>query len=171
MTYFIVLLAVLARFAPHAPNFSPVYAALLFGGAQLKSRDSIWYPLGLLALSDILLTTQVYHTRIGWTEIVQLVAFAAVALVGRWLRNRVSPASVIAASLAGAAAFFLISNLAVWLGWKMYPASWGGLLACYVAAVPFFRNTLESSLLWSAVLFGSYELARFVAARRRQPAA
>ena len=45
MTYIIVLLAVLARFAPHPYNFSPVYGALLFGGVYLKRRDSIWYPV------------------------------------------------------------------------------------------------------------------------------
>lgn len=41
MVYLIVLLAVLARFIPHIPNFSPVYGALLFGGAHLRKRDSI----------------------------------------------------------------------------------------------------------------------------------
>jgi len=39
MVYLIVLLAVLARFIPHIPNFSPVYGALLFGGAHLRKRD------------------------------------------------------------------------------------------------------------------------------------
>ncbi len=161
MIYLIVLLAVLARFAPHVPNFSPVYGALLFGGARLRSRDSIWYPVALLAASDVVLTTLVYHMRLGWrSEVVGLVAFAALALIGRWLRNRVSAKTVIAASLAAPAAFFLISNLGVWLEWKMYPATWEGLLACYVAALPFFRNTLVSSLLFSGVLFGGYEFYR-----------
>ncbi len=160
MIYLIVLLAVLARFAPHVPNFSPVYSALLFGGARLKSRDSIWFPVALLAASDIVLTTQVYHLRLGWMEPWDWVAFAVVALIGRWLRDRVSVRTVVAASLAGPTAFFLISNFAVWLGWKMYPATWGGLLSCYVAGLPFFRNTLVSSLLFSGVLFGGYELYR-----------
>ncbi len=83
-----------------------------------------------------------------------------VALIGRWLRHRVSARTVIAASLAGPTAFFLISNFAVWLGWRMYPATWGGLLGCYLAALPFFRNSLLSGLLFSGVLFGGYELYR-----------
>ena len=44
-----VVLAVLVRFVPHSPNFSPVFGALLFGGARLKSRDAVWFPLALLA--------------------------------------------------------------------------------------------------------------------------
>ncbi len=168
MTYVIVLIAVLTRFAPHPPNFSPVYAALLFGGAYLKTRDSIWYPVALLAASDIVLTTQVYRMRFSWRDdLLMLLAFAAVALIGRWLRNRVSARTVLAASLAGPTAFFLISNFAVWLGWKMYPPTWEGLVACYVAALPFFRNSLVSGLLYSGLLFGGYELYRRKIARQR----
>lgn len=160
MTYLIVLLAVLSRFLPHAPNFSPVFGALLFGGAYLKRRDSVWFPVALLAASDLVLTTQIYRIQVGWTQLLVWVAFAVVALIGHWLRNRVAVRTVLAASLAGPTAFFLISNFAVWLGWEMYPPTWEGLLACYVAALPFFRNSLLASLVSSAVLFGVYELYR-----------
>ncbi len=158
MVYIIVLLAVLTRFVPHLPNFSSVFGALLFGGAYLKRRDALWFPLSLLAASDFVLTTQVYHMRFRWTEIGVWVAYAAILLIGQGLRDRVSVRNVMAASLAGPIAFFLISNFAVWLGWQMYPPSWKGLLACYAAAVPFFRNSLVSSVVFSALLFGGYEL-------------
>ncbi len=160
MTYLVVLLAVLSRFAPYLPNFSPVFGALLFGGAYLKSRDSVWFPVALLAASDIVLTTQIYHMQVSWTQLLVWGAFAVVALIGRWLRNRLSVRTVLAASLAGPTAFFLISNFAVWLGGKLYPPTWEGLVACYVAAIPFFRNSLLSSLLFSGVFFGAYEYYR-----------
>ncbi len=155
MTYVIVALAVLARFAPHPPNFSPVFGALLFGGARLRPRDSIWFPVALLAASDVVLTTQVYHVRMGLGEALGWLAFGAVALMGRWLRNRVSMRTVMSASLAGPTAFFLISNFSVWLGWRMYPPSGAGLLACYAAALPFFGNSLLASLLFTGLLFGA----------------
>src|SRR5204863_5036010 len=161
MTYVIVLIAILSRFAPHPPNFSPVYAALLFGGAYLKTRDSVWYPVALLSASDFVLTTQVYQMQFVWRqESLILLAFAAVALIGRWLRNRVSARTVLAASLAGPTAFFLISNFAVWLVLKMYLPTWEGLVACYLAALPFFGNSLLSGLLYSGLLFGAYEFYR-----------
>ena len=168
-----MLLAVLTRFAPHLPNFSPVFGALLFGGAYLKGRDSVWFPVALLAVSDIVLTTQVYRMQIGWSQLLVWLAFAVVALIGRWLRNDVSVRKVLAASLAGPTAFFFISNFAVWLGWRMYPPTWEGLLACYVAALPFFRNSLLSSLLFSGVLFGAYEFYRrkFAGPRLHNPVA
>ncbi len=42
--------------------------------------------------------------------------------------------------------FFLISNLGVWFYW--YPQTWEGLLACYLAAVPFYKNTLLGDLVF-----------------------
>ncbi len=158
MSYLVVLLAVLTRFIPHMPNFSPVFAALLFGGAHLKRRDAIWYPLLLLAASDVVLTTQVYQMRLAWGQSTTWLGFAVVALIGYWLRKRESAGRIGFAALAGPSAFFLISNFGVWLGWRMYPATWDGLVTCYVAALPFYRNSLLSSIVYTALLFGGYEL-------------
>ena len=58
---------------------------------------------------------------------------------------RVSVRTVLAASLVGAVAFFLISNFGVWLGGGMYSPTWKGLLDCYAAGLPFFRNSLLST--------------------------
>lgn len=160
MAYLIVLAAVAARLAPHPPNFSPVFAALLFGGACLKKRDSIWYPVALLAASDLVLTVGVFGMHFGWTDALGWLGFAAVALLGWWLRDRITVGRVLAASLAGPAVFFLISNFTVWLSGLMYPLTWGGLVACYVAAIPFFGNSLLAGVLFSGVLFGGYEFYR-----------
>jgi hypothetical protein len=43
--------------------------------------------------------------------------------------------------------FFLITNLAVWTS-GYYGLSMQGLLACYIMAIPFFTNTLLSTLLF-----------------------
>ena len=154
------MLAVLTRFIPHLLNFSPVFAALLFGGAHLKRRDAIWYPLALLAASDVLLTTLVYRMRLGWGQSITWLAFAVVALIGCWLRKRETVARIGVAALAGPTAFFLISNFGVWLGWHMYPATWDGLATCYAAALPFYRNSLVASVVYSAVLFGANGIYR-----------
>lgn len=160
MIYLVVLLAVLTRFIPHMPNFSPVFAALLFGGAHLKRRDAIWYPLLMLAASDVVLTTLVYRMRFGWGQSITWLGFAVVALIGYWLRNRESIGKLGVAALAGPTAFFLISNFGVWLGWRMYPPTWDGLIACYFTAVPFYRNSLLATVFYAAVLFGANEIYR-----------
>lgn len=66
MAYIVIVLATLARFIPHAWNFSPVYGALLFGGANMRKRDSVWFPVLTLGASDIVLTKFIYHLNLGW---------------------------------------------------------------------------------------------------------
>jgi hypothetical protein len=82
MVYMVIVLAVLTRFIPHAPNFSPVYGALLFAGANLKKRDSLWFSAVTFGASDIVLTKFVYHLSVGWGEPIQMAAFVSVAMIG-----------------------------------------------------------------------------------------
>ena len=161
MVYLIVVAAVLARFAIfHPVNFSPVYAALLFAGAFLKKRDSVWFPLLVIGLCDFLLTIGVYGSTFHWAYMLNLVAFAAVIPVGWLLRGRTSVGRVLGASLAGPTVFFVVSNLMVWAGGLMYPRTAAGLEACFALAIPFYGNTLASGVLFSAILFGGYEYYR-----------
>jgi Family of unknown function (DUF6580) len=160
MAYLIVLAAVLSRFAPHPANFSPVFGALLFGGAYLKKRDSVWFPVAILAVSDYALTTALYGEHFAWFYLFDWLGFAAVALIGGWLRDRITVRNVLTAALAGPAIFFIVSNFAVWLGGNLYPPTAAGLAACYVAATPFFGNSLAAGIVFSGVLFGGYEYYR-----------
>jgi hypothetical protein len=173
MAYLIVLAAVLARFAPHPADFSPVFGALLFGGACLKKRDSIWFPVAILAASDYALTTVIYGEHFAWFYLLDWLGFAAVALIGWWLRDRITVRRVLAAALAGPAVFFIVSNFAIWLGGHLYPLTAAGLAACYVAAIPFLGNSLAAGVLFSGVLFGGYEFyrRRIQRDRRAVPAA
>jgi hypothetical protein len=49
----------------------------------------------------------------------------------------------------------------------MYPLTAGGLVACYVAAIPFFQNTLAGDLFYSGLLFGGFALAEYLVPRLR----
>jgi hypothetical protein len=65
--------------------------------------------------------------------------------------------SFVAASLAMSSLFFVLSNAAVW--WAWYPHNWEGLLNCYAAAIPFFRPTIQSDLLFTTLTVGCYSVA------------
>ena len=82
-------------------------------------------------------------------------------MIGCSLRTRQNVGAIAFAALAGPTAFFVISNFGVWLGGhgaRMYPATWDGLVACYVAAFPFYRNSLLATAVYTAVLFGANEI-------------
>src|SRR5579864_9374636 len=128
MAYLIIVLATLSRFIPHLWNFSPVYGALLFGGANMKKRDSIWFSAVTLGASDIVLTKFIYHFDVGWGELVQMAAFASIAMIGWILQKRFSIGRLAFACLAAPTSFYLISDFGVWLGFNSYPHTWNGLV-------------------------------------------
>jgi hypothetical protein len=74
------------------------------------------------------------------------------------LRNSISTLRVLGASLSASVSFFVASNFAVWAAWGMYAKTLGGLGTCYIAALPFFRNSIVSETVFSLMIFS---LARF----------
>jgi uncharacterized protein DUF6580 len=170
MAYLVIVLATLARFIPHAWNFSPVYGALLFGGANMKKRDSVWFSALTLGASDVVLTKLIYHLGMGWTELIQLAAFVSIAMTGWILHDRFSIGRLAFACLAAPTVFYIISDFGVWIGYGSYPHTWSGLFACYVAAIPFQGRITLSTVLFSAILFGGQRVYARIAQRKQAQA-
>lgn len=157
MPYLYILAAVVLRVIPHPWNLSPMGAMFLFSGGTFRSKlQAMLVPLAALLISDYAVIQILYHGRFGWFSPWNWSAFALVGLIGWTLRGRITVGRVAAASLAGSTAFFVVSNFGVWAGGKLYPMTAAGLGACYVAALPFFGNTIAGDLLFSALMFGSY---------------
>jgi len=153
LAYVFVLFAIAVRFMPHPLAFTPVMAALLYFGAR-GSRRQVWVPLVLLAASDVVLTRLVYSYPFSWDHFVTWAWYAAMLWLGNSLRDHTSVLRVAASALAGSASFFVVSNLAVWASWSMYPKTLSGLMTCYTAALPFFRRGFEGDVLFTAATFG-----------------
>ncbi len=153
----VILAAAASRLIPHPPNVTPIAAMALFGGAHLADRRlAFLIPLAAMFLSDLV---------IGLHGLLPVV-YASVALVvciGFWLRARTSALRVATAALAGSVAFFVITNFGVWASGSMYPKTLEGLVAAYVAAIPFFRNTLIGDAVYVALLFGGFALLQRLA--------
>lgn len=161
MAYLYVLGAIVIRLLPHPWNFTPLGAMFLFSGASFgRKRESLLVPLAALLLSDFAVIHFLHGGKYGWISPWTWAAFLLIGLIGWTLRDRLGFARVAGASIAGSVTFFLITNFGVWVSWRLYPATWAGLGECYVAALPFFRNTLLGDLFYVALLFGSYEWLR-----------
>jgi Family of unknown function (DUF6580) len=64
--------------------------------------------------------------------------------------------------------FFLTTNFAVWVLGNFYPRSLAGLTTCFIAAIPYFGNTLAGDSFYALVLFGGFALLeRFSSALSR----
>jgi len=167
-----IVLAALSRLLPLPPNFAPIEAVALFGGALFASRRlAFLVPLAAMLLSDVVLgfargaTYLDYFTTTGYLPslLANYVCIAATVLLAFGLRGRINGTRVLGYSLAGSVLFFLVSNFAVWLtafAVPGYPACSAGLVPCYVAALPFFKTTVLSTLFYSALLFGGFALLR-----------
>jgi hypothetical protein len=176
LAFVVLILAALSRFLPHTMfhavgvNFTAVGAGLLFFG----SRSPRWQTVvaaAVMALTDVILTTQVYGYPFHVSSyLVTWAWYAAVVLIGSGLLRKATALRVLAGVVASATSFFLISNFMVWTGGGMYPHTLAGLGECFVAAIPFYRNDLISTALFSAAFFGLPVLAeRMVEAMRPSP--
>lgn len=146
------------RLLPHPPNFAPAGSMSLFAGSRLGGWQAYLVPILLMAVTDplrVALFNPGHPPFSSGTPFIYGSLLISVWIGRRFLQNP-SVARVAAAASVASLQFFLITNAAEWLLTAIYPHTTAGLLACYVAAIPFFGNTLASDLLYSGVFFGLY---------------
>ncbi len=151
----LIILAVVSRLLPHLPNFTPLAAIALFGGALIP-RKSLAYlvPLVVLLISDIIIGLHV-------TMIAVYACLIFTVALGTWVRKNMNTVNVMAMTLVSSVVFYLVTNFAVWMtGMVGYPMNLGGLVDSYIAAIPFFRWELLGNLFYVTVFFGSYALVK-----------
>jgi hypothetical protein len=157
-----ILLAAALRLVPHPPNFTPIGAMALFSGANLGRRPLAFVaPLAAMVLSDAVLG---FYSGVWITYL----AVALIVLVAWVALSRVSVLRVAGAALAGSVVFFLVSNFGTWALSGMYPHTAAGLAGCYVAAIPFFQNTVAGDLFYATLLFGGFAVLEHAAPRLRE---
>jgi hypothetical protein len=140
------------RLLPHLPNFTPVAALALFGGANFADkRLAFLVPLAALFLSDLVLGL---HDTMGWVYL----SFALTVGLGIWLHSHRSVLTVAGAAIASSIIFFIVVDLGIWAAGTMYPRTLAGLEACYIAAIPFLRTMVMGDLFYAALLFGGFAL-------------
>src|ERR1700682_1943320 len=149
LAYIFIVLAVAVRFMPHPWHFTPVAASLLFFGAY-GSRRQLWFPVVLLAASDVFLNKFIYSYPLSWDLLVTWAWYAAVVFLGSGLRQHLKPLWIMGGALTSSVSFFLLSNFAVWAAYDMYPKNFSGLMTSYILCLPFFSNAVEGDLLFPA---------------------
>lgn len=160
-----ILIAALSRLLPHPPNFSPVEAMALFGGAHFANRAwAVAVPLVAMVLSDLALAAIMGGSYLSYMAGMSFWAvYLCIALstaMGFGLRGKAGAARVLGYSLTGSVLFFVVTNFTTWFGSTMYPQTGAGLVTAYVAGLPFFQWTVLGTLFYAALLFGGFDLLR-----------
>jgi len=153
--------AAVLRLLPHPPNFSPIGAMALFSGAYLGRKALAFAaPLAALLVSDAVLGFYHGMATVYATDLL-------IVLIGSLALQRRSALRIGLAAAASSIAFFALTNFGMWVWSGIYPRTAAGLEACFVAAVPFFQNTLAGDLFYSALLFGGFKAAEMLVPRLR----
>jgi len=159
----VVILIAASRLMSHTDNFVPVFAMILFASVHLKNKlQAILISIGALWLSDLYINNwgkyAEYHNEfIFISSPFNYLSYLLIALIGfKLFQNTISIKKVFGSSLFVGVVFFIVSNFGVWISGSLYPLTFDGLLSCYTAAIPFFRSTLSSNMLFSFILFGGY---------------
>jgi hypothetical protein len=150
----LILITILAfsRLIPHPPNFTPLLGMAVFSGVIFDRKILAFVvPLVAMLLSDLV---------IGFHSSMPIIYFAIMLNVGVGflLVSKFSYLKSILALVSGALIFFIVTNFAVWLGSGMYSQDLNGLISCYIMALPFFQNTLLSSLVYGLGAFYLFDL-------------
>ena len=155
-SYFFLLAAVFSRILPHPWwSFTAVGASLLYFGARRNPRQ-FFLPVIVLAATDYYLTTIVYSYPFHVQAYLITWAWYLGACFLGWamLRKQATAPRVVGTALLSSTSFFLLSNFAVWCSFGSYPHTLGGLSACYIAGLPFYRNDALATTMLSSIVFG-----------------
>lgn len=170
----IVIFGAFMRLIPHWPNFTPVAAIALFGGAYFSRRYLAFIvPFAAMLLSDLIIG---FHGSM-WAV---YIGFAITVMIGIRLSRKITTGNIVISALGSSVIFFLVTNFASWLAYGIYPMNFIGLMESYVAGLAFFNdgkiglsfflNEVLGTLTYSAVFFGAFSLAEMKIPALRQSA-
>ena len=181
--FMLILACALYRVWDSRPmGFAPQIAMALFAGSISKDkRFAFLFPILSLFISDLIyqiLYIQGLSTIKGFYsgQWQNYLLIASITIIGFFI-NKNKIGQIFIGSLAGAVYFFLVSNFMVWIGggWDInnqpYPRSFSGLMLCYSEALPFFKWSVLSTLLFNGIFFGSFYLLGKSALKKEMQAA
>ena len=167
----LVVVAAVYRVIPDRPyGFAPQWAIAVFAGAVIKDRKlALAIPVLSMFFSDMFYQI-LYQSGVSnmpgfyegqWEN---YILFGILTFIGFAMR-KINIVNILVASLAAPSVYFILSNFILWAGWSGTrgfgrPKTFSGLMQCYNDAIPFYRTSLLSTVLFSTILFGVYFLLR-----------
>jgi len=152
----LVFILAFAKLIPHPPNFTPVIAVAIMSGYLFRN---IYLSLAVLFISMFLADIFIgfYNNMLFMYLSLFLIAFVFFKI-----SEKINFKNLFVYGFIGSLIFFIISNFGVWIlgnpgvNNMPYEKTLAGLIECYVLAIPFFTNTVISTILFSySALFAS----------------
>ena len=143
---FILILA-LSRLIPHPPNFTPVIAVAIM--------SSYFFRNIYLSFATMIISMLIADFFIGFYGHMIFVYMSLLLITFTFFKTnwKINFKNLFIFGFVGSVIFFIISNFGVWAISSMYEKSFDGLVHCYFLAIPFFKNTFLSTLVFSYTAF------------------
>ena len=141
----LILILSFSRLIPHPWNFTPVLAMGIFSGFYFKNFIlSSFIVVFSMFVGDLFLG---FHSTMFFTYTSLIIAVVLGLLIKKFKFTE-----ILFYGVASSVCFFLVTNFGAWLTLEMYEKNLTGLFQSYVLAIPFFHNTLISTLFYLIVL-------------------
>lgn len=161
----VILFVAVSRLLPHLPNFTPLAAIALFGGAYLLNKKmAYFFTFAALLVSDVLVNSLLYNDNNFLNYLAQpyvwavYFSFGLTVFMGTSIQNNINIKNIGFFSISSSLLFWLITNFACWPNNPLYTQDASGLINCYVAALPYLGNVV-GDLFYNTILFGSVYMA------------
>lgn len=138
-----ILILMFSRLIPHPPNFTPIISLALMSGYVFRNIS--------VSLTVLFITMLITDFFIGFylNMIFVYIAISIICFFSFKKIKKINYKNLYIYSVIGSLSFFIITNFGVWLLSDMYVKNLNGLFSCYFLALPFFTNTLISTLFFS----------------------
>ena len=146
------LLLITSRVFSDIPNFTPTLSLIIFASYYFRNLT--------ISSSIVLLSLIVSDIFIGFYSYIFFVygSFLVIIYIAPIIMKKLTTMSVLVTSVISPSIFFIISNFGVWFAGSLYTRDLNGLIECYVAGLPFYDESLLSTILFSYTIFIIYKL-------------
>ncbi|MDC0215474.1 hypothetical protein OAJ75_00070 [Candidatus Pelagibacter sp.] len=145
----LILIMVVSRLIPHPPNFTPIIAIAMMSGFFFKNLNfSLIILIVSMLLGDIFLG---FYSSMAFIYM----PLCLIVLCMFKINNKINFKNLFFMGLGSSIFFYLTSNFGVWAIGTMYEKNVSGLINCYILAIPFFKNTLISTVIFSYTAYSA----------------
>ena len=149
---FFILILSISRLIPHPPNFTPIISVAILSSFFFRNIN--------LAIIVLLISMLISDFLIGFHKYIFFTYIPLVIITLTFKDKVLKYKNMLFYSFIGVIIFYLISNFGVWVLDKSYEKNIYGLINCYIAALPFLKNSIISTIFYTYLTFSTYNFSK-----------
>ena len=143
----VILILVVSRLIPHPPNFTPIISVAILCSFFFNSWiKGLFIVVISMLISDLVIG---FHSNMFFVYM----SLIAISIYSKFFFQNFKIKNVFIHCFLSSLIFFIISNFGVWVLGNLYSKDIQGLYECYFMAIPFFSNTLLSTIFFTYAYF------------------